>query len=70
MAAGKLSPKFVCAEPCRHTDCAEIRRMAGELCYLCKTAIGFNTRFYKEDKSSCHALCLEKLQEKLRSARS
>ena len=65
MAAGSLSPKFVCDKSCKHTDCAHTRKMAESPCFYCKKPIGYNTRFYREDSIDIyHALCLEKEIEK------
>lgn len=39
-----------CAEPCNHTDCAEIRRMKTLPCTLCEEPIG-TRRFYQHDST-------------------
>lgn len=67
MAAGALSEpgsKYgSCEGDCLHTDCAQIKCMAQELCSLCDKEIGYDTRFYCDGAKELpytHALCLEK----------
>ena len=67
MAAGRLpepGSKYLCKAICEHTDCADIRRVAETLCRVCREAIGYNRRFYRDTDHATmddfvHAVCLE-----------
>jgi hypothetical protein len=58
-----------CAEPCKHTDCAETRQMAELTCEYCRLPIGYEQRFYTERQAdglmhSYHAICLYEHMDK------
>ena len=53
----KIGP---CVNPCSHTDCAEVRRMAAAQCNVCGAPIGYETRFYYAESLEgqfIHAKC-------------
>ena len=53
-----------CEKPCKHTDCAESRRDAKEVCHYCGKPIGYDSPFYNEleakARSLVHRTCLMK----------
>lgn len=63
MAAGILSKPGTefgpCQSACVHKDCNQTRTMARTKCVYCDQAIGYETRFYKDDKGLVHAECHE-----------
>lgn len=63
MAPGTLplpGSEYLCAGPCNHIDCAQIRKTAAADCSICKTPIGYGVAFYDDQKRGlCHAICLE-----------
>ena len=55
-----------CAEDCKHTDCAETRRMALSNCKVCGEPIGYDRQFYAYEnwQEFKHADCAWEEQEK------
>ena len=76
MAAGTLPKPGTeygpCVPDCQHRDCAETRRMATQLCTICKTPIDYDIRFYVDPDNReelVHAVCLEGVVDAERRAR-
>lgn len=63
--------KYLCANECKHQDCAEHRALASSLCPGCAKAIGFDSNWIKnQDETPWHYTCLDEKIEKLRAERS
>lgn len=53
---------------CGHRDCKATRAMAESICRLCEQPIGYDVRFYHDNKNEgqwVHAFCLETRAETL-----
>lgn len=72
MAAGTFpapgTERGPCLEPCEHVDCQATVAMASAECRICTKVIGYETRFYVENGTPIHALCLEQEIEEKRSS--
>ena len=58
-----------CETPCAHTDCAETRTLAAEVCSLCDGPIGYDTPFYRVGERYEHAVCAWSAEEQRRDQR-
>lgn len=57
-----------CLKPCKHRDCASMRKDAQSLCRICGKVIGYEHLVYFEPPTNgssgiVHAVCLEKSLE-------
>lgn len=51
--------KWLCADLCKHRDCAEHRTLAGTICPGCKDPIGFERAWTSnQDGKPWHFVCL------------
>lgn len=39
-----------CAGPCEHTDCAGVRALAAEHCYVCHEPLGYERMFVYDER--------------------
>ena len=54
-----------CADPCEHRDCAATRADASGICIYCRTPIGYDRPFFREDAGMySHAGCAMEHEEK------
>ena len=50
--------EYLCKEPCKHTDCADIRKTAAAECPHCHDPIGFGAKWNIGDGNRPqHAVC-------------
>jgi len=50
-----------CKKDCHHRDCKSTKEDAAKICRICGKPIGFETKFYSDNKTPdglVHALCL------------
>lgn len=72
MAAGILNKPGTdfgpCEGDCKHLDCAETRKVAKELCDICKEPIGYDKRFFQKNNWEIftHEICeLKKIEKEV-----
>lgn len=56
-----IGGRFICADQCRHIDCAANRKLIAAACTICNKPIGEDARYYAADVPDMydHANCAE-----------
>ena len=53
----KIGGPYICAEPCQHTDCRQLRELIATVCPVCEKPLGEDEQWTNYEDKPTHFWC-------------